>query len=65
MSKGVNVITSLRHRRDSVYYPTTHRSDLDEVSEQLIKNKIKGMDAFIAKCYDCFYQKTDKKVLPS
>ena len=62
----INVITSLRQiDEDSIYYPTTHRSDLDENSEQLIKNKIKGMDAFITKYYACFSQKTDKKVLPS
>lgn len=61
-------LQTLRYRRDSVYYPTTSRSDLDENSEQLNKNKIKGMDAFITKYnkyYACFSQKTDKKVLPS
>lgn len=64
----ISDIKSLRHRRDSVYYPTTHRSDLDEDSEQLIKKKKKGKDVLITKYnkyYACFSQKTDKRVAPN
>ena len=64
----MNNILEMRQRRDSVYYPDTRRSELDDNAEQLKKIKIKGMDAFITKCnkyYACFSQKTDKRVAPN
>ena len=65
----MNIIQVMRQRRDSVYYPETRRSELDDNSQQFKKIKIKAIESNTTKCsrfYTCFSQKkTDKRVAPN